>query len=177
MARYCGGIKFDDTLKIINGVICDAGASTVDVSEAVTTCGQLRDGALFAKAVQNGRQIITLHNSEGEEVGTPVPVNGNCGVGLDGRFFKVANGVVSLVDGFALTVNVTPADATIKVVDAESVEVEPISGQTNVFMLTELGDQYTVTASKDGYVTQEQTISNNGDQTVTIELVEARGDV
>ena len=173
MARYCGGIKHDATLKIINGVLCDAGATSVDVSKAVTTCGQLWDGSLFTKVVQNGKQIITLHNSEGEAVGEAVPVNGNCGVGLDGRFFKVTDGVVSLQDGFVLTVNVTPADATIAVADAEGANVVPVSGKTNVFLLSGIGDQYTVTVSKDGYTTQTQTVSNNSDQTITIELVNA----
>lgn len=173
MARYCGGIKHDATLKIINGVLCDAGATSVDVSKAVTTCGQLWDGSLFTKVVQNGKQIITLHSSEGEAVGEVVPVNGNCGVGLDGRFFKVADGVVSLQDGFVLTVNVTPADATIAVADAEGANVAPVSGKTNVFLLGGIGDQYTVTVSKDGYTTQTQTVSNNSDQTITIELVNA----
>lgn len=173
MARYCGGIKFDTSLKIINGIICDAGVSTVDASKAITTCGQLWDGALFTRVVQNGRQIITLHNSDGEAVGEAVPVNGNCGVGLDGRFFKVADGVVSLQDGFVLTVNGTPADATIAVADAEGTNIEPVSGKTNVFLLDGLGDQYTVTVSKDGYTTQTQTITNNGDQSITIELVSA----
>lgn len=173
MARYCGGIKHDATLKIINGVLCDAGATSVDVSKAVTTCGQLWDGSLFTKVVQNGKKIITLHDSEGEAVGEVVPVNGNCGVGLDGRFFKVADGVVSLQDGFVLTVNVTPADATITVADAEGANVAPVSGKTNVFLLGGIGDQYTVTVSKDGYTTQTQTVSNNSDQTITIELVNA----
>lgn len=173
MARYCGGIKHDTTLKIINGVLCDAGAASVDVSKAVTTCGQLWDGSLFTKVVQNGKKIITLHDSEGEAVGEVVPVNGNCGVGLDGRFFKVADGVVSLQDGFVLTVNVTPADATIAVADAEGTNVAPVSGKTNVFLLGGIGDQYTVTVSKDGYTTQTQTVSNNSDQTITIELVNA----
>lgn len=173
MARYCGGIKHDATLKVINGVLCDAGATSVDVSKAVTTCGQLWDGSLFTKVVQNGKKIITLHSSEGEAVGEVVPVNGNCGVGLDGRFFKVADGVVSLQAGFVLTVNVTPADATIAVADAEGTNVAPVSGKTNVFLLGGIGDQYTVTVSKNGYTTQTQTVSNNSDQTITIELVNA----
>ena len=173
MARYCGGIKHDATLKIINGVLCDAGATSVDASKAVTTCGQLWDGSLFTKVVQNEKKIITLHDSEGEAVGEAVPVNGNCGVGLDGRFFKVADGVVSLQDGFVLTVNVTPADAAIAVADAEGANVAPVSGKTNVFLLGGIGDQYTVTVSKDGYTTQTQTVSNNSDQTITIELVNA----
>ena len=48
MANFCGGIRLDSTtLKIIDGVICDANAATVDRSKAVSTCGQLWDGALL----------------------------------------------------------------------------------------------------------------------------------
>lgn len=177
MAKFCGGISLSKTFKLINGVICDANASTVDKSKAVSTCGQLWDGALFTTAFADGRKVITLHNSEGEEVGEPVFVTGNCGVGLDGRFFKVADGVVSLQDGFLLTVNVTPADATIKVTDAESVQVSPVTGKTNVFLLGDLGDNYTLTVSKTGYTTQTKTVANTKDQTITVTLAEARGDV
>lgn len=173
MARFCGGIKLGDGLKLINGVICDSEATTVNVANAVTGCGQLWDGALFAKAFVDGAPVITLHNSEGDEVGTPVKVRGNCGVGLDGRFFKLVDGAVNLQDGFVLTVNVAPADATIKVVDADSIEVAPVAGTTNTLLLSELGDQYTVTVSKTGYTTQTKTISNNGDQTITVTLASA----
>ena len=101
MAKYCGGIKLSsESLKIIKGVICDVNASTVDVSKAVSTCGQLWDGNLFTVAKVGDSKIITLHNSEGEEIGEPVFAKGNCGgVGLDGRFFKVSKGIVSLQDG------------------------------------------------------------------------------
>ena len=93
MANFCGGIKLDkNSLKVINGVICDANATSVDRSKAVFTCGQLWDGALFTVVKVGGAGYITLHNSEGEEVGAPVIYHGNCGVGLDGRFFKVVNG-------------------------------------------------------------------------------------
>ena len=44
MAKYCGGIKIDETMKMIDGVICDANASVVDVDKAVSVCGQLWDG-------------------------------------------------------------------------------------------------------------------------------------
>lgn len=120
-------------------------------------------------------KVITLHNSEGEEVGTPVSIRGNCGVGLDGRFFKVSKGVVSLQDGFVLTVNATPSDATIKVTDVDSVEVAPITGTTNTFLLSGLGDSYTLTVSKTGYTTKTQAIVNNGDQTVEVKLEAADG--
>lgn len=171
MAKFCGGIKLDNTFKVIKGIICDANATTVDATKAVSTCGQRWDGALFTVS----DKVITLHNSEGEEVGTPVSIKGNCGVGLDGRFFKVSKGVVSLQDGFVLTVNATPSDATIKVTDVDSAEVAPITGTTNTFLLSGLGDSYTLTVSKTGYTTKTQAIVNNGDQTVEVKL-EAAGD-
>ena len=171
MAKFCGGIKLDKTFKVIKGIICDANATTVDATKAVSTCGQRWDGALFT--VSN--KVITLHNSEGEEVGTPVPIKGNCGVGLDGRFFKVSKGVVSLQDGFVLTVNATPSDATIKVTDVGSAEVAPIAGTTNTFLLSGLGDSYTLTVSKTGFTTKTQAVVNNGDQTVKVTLEAAGG--
>ena len=97
MAKYCGGIKLSsESLKIIKGIICDVNASTVDVSKAVSTCGQLWDGNLFTVAKVGDSKIITLHNSEGEEIGEPVFAKGNCGVGLDGRFFSIEDGKVVL---------------------------------------------------------------------------------
>ena len=109
MANFCGGIRLDSTtLKIIDGVICDANAASVDRSKAVSTCGQLWDGALFTVVKVGGASYITLHGSEGEEIGAPVMGRGNCGVGLDGRFFKIVNGAVTLQNGFVLTVNATP---------------------------------------------------------------------
>ena len=171
MAKFCGGIKLDNTFKVIKGIICDANATTVDATKAVSTCGQRWDGALFTVS----DKVITLHNSDGEEVGTPVSIKGNCGVGLDGRFFKVNKGVVSLQDGFVLTVNATPSDATIKVTDVDSVEVAPITGTTNTFLLSGLGDSYTLTVSKTGYTTKTQAIVNNGDQAVEVKLEAADG--
>ena len=171
MAKFCGGIKLDNTFKVIKGIICDANATTVDATKAVSTCGQRWDGALFTVS----DKVITLHNSEGEEVGTPVSIRGNCGVGLDGRFFKVSKGVVSLQDGFVLTVNATPSDATIKVTDVDSAEVAPIAGTTNTFLLSGLGDSYTLTVSKTGFTTKTQAVVNNGDQTVEVTLEAAGG--
>ena len=176
MANWCGGIKLDkNTLKIIDGVICDVGATSVDRSKAVSTCGQLWDGALFTVVKVGGAGYITLHDSEGEEIGAPVMGRGNCGVGLDGRFFKIVKGAVTLQDGFVLTVNATPADATIAVKDADSAAVTPITGTTNQFLLSGLGDSYTVTVSKTGYTTQTKTITNDKAQTIIVTLV-ASGD-
>ena len=170
MAKYCGGIKIDETMKIINGVICGANTSAVDVSKAVSVCGQLWDSNLFAVS----DKVITLHDSEGEDVGAPTKIKGNCGIGLDGRFFKLSKGVASLQNGFVLTVDVTPTDATIKVTDTDSAVIAPITGTTNTFLLSGLGDTYTVEVSKTGYTTKTQTVTNNADQTITITL-EAAG--
>lgn len=173
MARFCGGIKLDDTFKVINGIICDAAATGVDITKAVTGCGQLWDGALFTKAFVNGASVITLHNSEGEEVGEPVKVRGNCGVGLDGRFFKIVDSVVSLQDGFVLTVITDPDTASVKVVDADNEEVSPIAGGNGkTFLLAGIGDNYGVNVEKEGYTGKHITIVNSKDQTVTVELVE-----
>lgn len=169
MANWCGGIKLDkNTLKIIDGVICDASAITVDRSKAVSTCGQLWDGALFTVVKVGGASYITLHGSEGEEIGAPVMGRGNCGVGLDGRFFKIVNGAVTLQDGFMLTVDVTPNDAIITVTDAGGETVEPVSGNAKKFLLSGIGNTYTVTATKAGYTTEAKQVKNTGDQTFTI---------
>lgn len=176
MAKFCGGIKLDGiTLKVINGVICDATADSVNIEDAVSTCGQLWDGDLFTVVKVGDSKVVTLHNSEGNGVGEAVIAKGNCGVGLDGRFFKLNKGVVSLQDGFLLTINATPADATIKVTGVDSAEIAPITGTTNTFLLSGLGDSYTLTVSKTGYTTKTQTVVNNSDQTVEITLEAAGG--
>lgn len=73
---------------------------------------------------------------------------------------------------FLLTVNATPDTASIKVVDADSVEVEPVDGKTNVFLLSGIGDQYGVNVEKEGYTGKHLTITNDKDQTLNVELVE-----
>lgn len=176
MANWCGGIKLDkNTLKIINGVICDANATTVDRSKAVSTCGQLWDGALFTVVKVDGAGYITLHGSEGEEIGAPIMGRGNCGVGLDGRFFKVVKGAVTLQEGFLLTVDVTPKDAIITVTDVDGEVVDPVSGNTKQFLLKGIGDTYTVTATKAGYTTEAKQVKNTGDQTFKIVMKEEVG--
>ena len=167
MSNFCGGIRLDGvTLKVINGVICEATAESVNVDDAVSTCGQLWDGASFKVERVNGCPVITLLSASSAVEKTL----GNCGVGLDGRFFKLSKGVVSLQNGFVLTVNVAPAGATIKVTDVDGVEVTPIIGTTNTFLLSGLGDSYTVEVSKPKYGTQTQTITNNSDQTINVGL-------
>ena len=91
MSNFCGGIRLDGaTLKVINGVICDATADSVNVDDAVSTCGQLWDGAMFKVERVNGSPVITLHSASGDAE----KILGNCGVGLDGRFFRIEDGKV-----------------------------------------------------------------------------------
>lgn len=176
MSNFCGGIRLDSTtLKIINGVICDANATTVDRSKAVSTCGQLWDGALFIVAKIGGAGYITLRGSEGEGIGAPIMGRGNCGVGLDGRFFKIVKGAVTLQEGFLLTVDVTPKDALITVTDVDGEVVDPVSGNAKQFLLSGIGDTYTVTATKAGYTTEAKQVKNTGDQTLKIVMKEAVG--
>lgn len=171
MPNFCGSIRLDGvTLKVINGVICEATADSVNMDDAVSTCGQLWDGASFKVERVDGRPVITLLSASGIVEKTL----GNCGVGLDGRFFKVSKGVVSLQNGFVLTVNATPSNATIKVTGIDSAEVAPITGATNTFLLSGLGDSYTLTVSKTGFTTKTQAVVNNGDQTVEV-ILEAAG--
>lgn len=115
-----------------------------------------------------GDGYITLHGSEGEEIGAPIMGRGNCGVGLDGRFFKVVKGAVTLQEGFLLTVDVMPKDAIITVTDVDGETVDPVSGNAKQFLLSGIGDTYTVTATKTGYTTEAKQVKNTGDQTFKI---------
>ena len=91
MHNFCGGIRLDGaTLKVINGVICDATADSVNVDDAVSTCGQLWDGASFKVERVNGSPVITSSGASG----AVKKILGNCGVGLDGRFFSIEDGKV-----------------------------------------------------------------------------------
>lgn len=92
MPNFCGGIRLGDSLKVINGVICDATADNVNIEDAVSTCGQLWDGASFKVERVNGCPVITLHSASG----AVEKILGNCGVGLDGRFFSIEDGKVNL---------------------------------------------------------------------------------
>ena len=47
LSKFCGGIKLDDTFKIIKGIIVLQMQQLVDATKAVSTCGQRWDGALF----------------------------------------------------------------------------------------------------------------------------------
>ena len=79
-------------MKVINGVICEATADSVNVDDAVSTCGQLWDGASFKVERVDGGPVITLLSASS----AVEKILGNCGVGLDGRFFHIEDGKVVL---------------------------------------------------------------------------------
>lgn len=167
MANFCGGFKCaSDVIQIIDGVVCSADASTVDKSKAVSTCGQLWDGELFAVTNIGGSKCITVRGSVGEEFDKPIMMRGPCGIGLDERFFMSRKNLLAVLPGFMLTVNVLPKDATITVTDANGNEVDTIG--TNLYLLNGFGDTYTVTATKAGYTTETKQVKNTGKQTITI---------
>lgn len=171
MAKFCGGIKLDPKLfEIIDGVICGKGHGA-DPSNTISACGQLWDGRLFA--LRDG--VITLVKPLYQH--PPVPIKGNCGIGLDGLCFKLSNGVVTIVEESSLlVVNVAPSDATIKVIDVNGDKWEPIAGTTNIFMITKIGT-YRVEVSKTGYITKDEYVRIDEDhfeQTIEVTL-EAAG--
>ena len=76
-----------------------------------------------------------------------------------------------------LTVNVTPSDAQMVVIAVASDDgpVNPIAGTNNQYLLKGLGDKYTVTVTAKGYDTYNDSVYNNGDQTLNVVLEEASG--
>ena len=82
MANFCGGFKFDESLKVDNGVIT-TGEGTVDLENVVTACSQLFDGAVF-KVIDK-----TITAIEAEVVTDFVSV---CGARFDSVYFSIVGG-------------------------------------------------------------------------------------
>lgn len=169
MAKFCGGLKFDDSLKIIKGVLCLAEAQDVDVSKAVTGCGQLWDGDAFKIVKVDGyRPCVTLKNN-GHDVKL---IAGNCGVGLDETFFTRTNNVVSVANGYVLTVTLNPINAMVTILDEKGMQINPMATGEGFakFCLPNLDAKYSVTVEADGFIGKSQTIDNNGSQEIAVEL-------
>lgn len=60
MAKFCGSFKFNDRLKLIDGILCLAETQAVDKTKAVTVCGQMCDGASFKVVKVDGGQVYHL---------------------------------------------------------------------------------------------------------------------
>ena len=82
MANFCGGIKFDESLKVDKGVITTA-EGNADLENVVTACSQLFDGAVF-KVIDK-----TITAIEAETVTDVVSI---CGAMFDAVYFNIVGG-------------------------------------------------------------------------------------
>lgn len=82
MANFCGGFKFDESLKVDKGVITTA-EGTVDLENVVTACSQLFDGVVF-KVIDK-----TITAVEAEAVTDVVSA---CGARFDAAYFSIVGG-------------------------------------------------------------------------------------
>ena len=82
MANFCGGFKFDESLKVDKGVVTTA-EGTADLENTVNACSQLFDGDVF-KVI--GKTITSV---EAETVTDVVKV---CGVNFDSAYFSIVGG-------------------------------------------------------------------------------------
>lgn len=175
MARFCGGIKLGESLAVKQGVICVA-SEEPETDNVVTPCGMLFSGNDFKVLKVDGRYVLSsVHTDEEQDI--QVLVRTNCGILANGNYFSInENGALEYEDAFILEVLVDPHDATIAVTygDADT-PVEPISGTTNMFKLVEVDETYTVSASKDGYTSQEQQITADQNHIVEFTLVATGG--
>lgn len=175
MAKFCGGFKFDESLKIIDGVLCTKETQNIDPKKIVTGCGQMWDGNSFKVVKVDGyRPCITLVGNA-HDVKNIQLIAGNCGVGLDANFFTKTDNVVSLTNGYILTVIFSPENASVKVLDKNSTEIDPIAtGEKYVkYCLSMLDEKYSVTVEADGFTGKSQTIMNDKSQGVNVALEKA----
>lgn len=82
MANFCGGFKFDETLKIDKGIVTTA-EGTTDLENTVNACSQLFDGDVF-KVISE-----TITSVEAEAVTDVVKV---CGINFDSAYFSIVGG-------------------------------------------------------------------------------------
>ena len=173
MPNYCGGIKLGDSLAVKNGIICIA-SEDPDFNNIVTPCGQSFDGVEM-EVVKHGGIYVLTSVSVDENMEMPEPLRTNCGFKVDPRYFSInENGSLEFDPSYVAEIIVDPHDATITVTygDADT-PVEPIQGTTNMFKLTEVDETYTITASKEGYTSQEQQITADQNHIIKFTLVEA----
>ena len=82
MANFCGGFKFDESLKVDKGVVTTA-EGTADLENTVNACSQLFDGVVF-KVIGE-----TITSVEAEAITDVVKV---CGINFDSAYFSIVEG-------------------------------------------------------------------------------------
>lgn len=171
----CGGLYFDDSsVKKIGNVI--TGASVDSATNSFNFCGQSYDSAVFEERNSiNGLVKVLSSVNNPDELGI-VPTNTisfPCGgVLADSRFFQVQNGAVGFKNGFVLTINATPSDATITVT-LSGENVAPMNVGGNQFLMESLGETYVWKVEKDGYTTQTGNVVASDNSVKNITLVKA----
>lgn len=176
MAKFCGGIKIGETLKVDDGIIT-LSDHTADPDEVVTPCGMLWDGTVFEVAKHDGAYLLTSVGVDEEMDMVLPPIKTNCGLNADPRYFTLnEDGSIDFAEHYLMEVVVSPSDAEISVTYGDAATpVEPIEGTTNLFTLTETDETYSVTVSKEGYTEQTQEITADQNHIVEITLEVARG--
>lgn len=168
----CGGLYFDDaSFKKIGNIV--TGASISSVTNSFDFCGQLYDSAVFEdRNSKDGltRILSSINNPDAVGVLPSSTVSFPCGgVKADARFFQMMDGVVYFREGFILTVNVTPVDATIAVT-VNGTTVNPMNPEGNQYLMEELDAEYVVICSKDGYTSSNSSETANDNKTLTVVL-------
>lgn len=167
MATFCGGIKLDESLEVIDGIITKTDGTPTDES-VVSVCGQLWDGEIFGKAIKNGAEVVTIVTPT---IQTPLStVKANCGIKLDSRYFNVESESVEFAMRYFLSVYTTPPDATVEVKQGDTT-IEKING-INLYPMKLVGEKYTVTVSAEDYVTQSVEVTAVEDKILEIDLEE-----
>ena len=94
MTRFCGGIRLDDSFKIVKGVITTHD-NLIPVNNTVNICSQLFDAGHFEVNEVEGKKVLTAIGAI-----TPIPIKGliksTCGgLYFDGRYFRLNNGILT----------------------------------------------------------------------------------
>lgn len=164
----CGGILLDDEIfDVVDDIITVQGAIPIQVTTAM--CGVLLDGSVFEVLGEPYNFVVTSTNRPDDNI--PATVTANCG-GLigDARFFSIKNdGSLTFREGFFLTLNVTPADASVVVNDGEK-DIEPFEQGKHIYLLEDGNATYTWTVSKTGYQTQTGQVTASENKTIEVNL-------
>lgn len=166
----CGSIKLDNTDFAMSNKIITTVGTTASASHTTTPCAAPYDSNVFSvKKNANGSKVLTSANAVGDIVAETVKAS--CSMLADARYFSITNGIMSFADAYILTVNVTaPTSGVTVVVKQGDTTINLIEGTTNQYLLTAIGETYTVTASATAYSTKVQTFSNTQNRTLSIAL-------
>lgn len=160
ITTQCGGLKINTTsLRMIDGVVTDISALAVANSFNASCGGQYFDSAYFktVNGAITANGATTVDNA----------FEANCSLLFDSAKFELdIEGAVQYKTAY-LTMVVTPADATVLVVDENNNPIlENDEGKYPVMVTKE----YTYSVTKTGYTTITQSIVITNDLRITVNL-------